>query len=101
MSTYLTGAELDTLIAMIERGPLEDGDVPSKSGRDSLISRGYAVRIVVKLEDGITAATYAGRDAYTEYFGTAMGYKADTMREARANRIAIRTIVKASNGGTE
>lgn len=99
MSAALTGAELDTLVAMIESGPLEDGNVPSKNGRDSLISRGYAVRIVMKLEDGITAATYTGRDAYKDYFGTALGGKADTMREALANRIARRAIGEAAQGG--
>lgn len=92
----MTGAELDTLISLIERGPLEDGDVPSKCGRDSLIEKGLAVRIVVQLQDARTAATYKGRDAYCEYFGTAMGGKADTMREAKAMREAMRSIRNAS-----
>ena len=60
----MTGAEKDTLIALVEQGPLWDGDVPSKTGRDSLLARGLAVRVVVKGEDGWQAATYAGRDAY-------------------------------------
>jgi hypothetical protein len=93
-----TGAELDTLVALVEAGPLFDGDVPSKSGRDSLIERGLAVRIVQNLEDGYTAATYAGRDAYTAHFGTALGGQADTMREARANRIAKRAMHALSGG---
>lgn len=29
----MTGAEKDTLIALVEQGPLWDGDVPSKTGR--------------------------------------------------------------------
>lgn len=85
---FFSGAQLDTLVALIERGPLDDGDVPSKSGRDDLIERGLAVRIVVKMEDGFTAANYAGKQAYKAYFGTSLGGQADTLTEARANRLA-------------
>lgn len=94
-TTGLTGAEIDTLVALIEHGPLTDGCEPSKSGRNSLIERGLAVRIIRSLEDGWTAATYAGRDAYKEYFGTAMGGQADTMKEARASRLARRALNSA------
>lgn len=87
-----SGAEVDTLVALVEAGPLWDGDVPSKSGRDSLIEAGLAIRVVVRGEDGHTAATYAGRDAYKAYFGTAMGGVADTIQEAKASRIARRAI---------
>lgn len=87
----LTGAETDTLVALIEAGPLWDGDVPSKRGRDSLIARGWAVRVVVKGEDGYTAATYAGRDAYTARYDNA-----DTIREATAMRKARRALSSAS-----
>jgi len=59
----------DTLIALIERGPLWDGDVPSKIERDTLINQGLAVRVVVKGSDGYTAATYRGRDAYNQHYG--------------------------------
>lgn len=89
-----TGAELDTLIALVERGPLDDGDVPSKAGRNSLIERGFATKIVVNAQDGYNAATYLGRDAYMLYFGTALGGQADSIAEARANRLALRTIKK-------
>lgn len=90
----LTGAEVDTLIALVERGPLWDGDVPSKCGRDGLIERGYAVRVVVKGEDGWQAATYAGRDAYKDRYPSADS-PADTIKEARINRLALRTINSA------
>jgi hypothetical protein len=43
----MRGAELDTLIALVEHGPLWDGDLPSKTGRDCLIERGLAVRVVL------------------------------------------------------
>lgn len=90
----LSGAETDTLIALVECGPLWDGDVPSKGGRDGLIERGYAVRVIVKGEDGWQAATYAGRDAYKDLFPS-VDSPADTMKEARINRIALRTINSA------
>lgn len=87
--------ELDTLIALVERGPLWDGDVPSKSERNSLITKGLAIRVVVRGEDGFTAATYAGRDAYIAHYGGPDG-PADTIREAKINRLARRTINSAS-----
>ncbi len=78
-----TGGELDTLVALVERGPLHDGDVPSKTGRDTLLKMGFAVKIVHCGEDSYQAATYKGRDAYLRRF------KADTVREAIANRKSI------------
>jgi hypothetical protein len=60
---------LDTLIALVEQGPLWDGDVPSKVERDTLIEQGLAVRIVFRGQDGYTAATYRGRDAYNQHYG--------------------------------
>ena len=91
MSEEFTGAELDTLVALVERGPLEDGDVPSKSGRDSLIERGLAVRIV-GLDYWRVRATYEGAEAYKKYFGTTLGTEFVTIYEARASRIAQRTL---------
>lgn len=76
----LTSAEREVLYGLIEHGPLWDGDVPSKVGRDALIIKGLAVRVVVKCEDGFTAATYAGRDAYKALLN------ADTMRAANNKR---------------
>lgn len=90
MTKEFTGAQIDTLIALVESGPLWDGDVPSKSGRNDLIDIGLAMRVIVKGEDGYTAATYAGRDAYTERYGNAA-----TIAEATANRKANRAISHA------
>lgn len=93
----LTGAEIDTLVTLVEHGPLWDGDVPSKAGRDDLIARGLAVRVVVKGTDGHTAATYAGRDAYKAHFGSAVDDNgaAGSISEATANRLARRAIRSA------
>ena len=95
MGTVLTGGEVDTLVALVERGPLWDGDVPSKTARDSLIARGFAARVVVRGEDGWQAATYAGRDAYKATFPGPDG-PADTIKEARINRQTRRAINSAA-----
>ena len=92
----MTGAEKDTLIALVEQGPLWDGDVPSKRGRDALVERGLAVRVVVKGEDGWQAATYAGRDAYKALYPGPDG-AADTMAEAKVNRTTQRAIARAQS----
>lgn len=91
----LTAAEKDTLIALVEQGPLWDGDVPSKQGRDSLVRRGLAAKVIVKGEDGWQAATYAGRDAYKALYPGPDG-PADTIKEAKVNRATQRTIRNAS-----
>lgn len=87
----MTGAEIDTLVALVERGPLAGGDIPSKSGRSSLIEKGLAVHILVNFEDGYTAATYAGRDAYKAHFGDQ-----ESMEEAKAFRQACNAISTVS-----
>ena len=57
----LSNAEVCVLKACHTNGPLEDGDVPSKSGRDSLLDKGFVSKIIVKGEDGYNACTYKGR----------------------------------------
>lgn len=57
----LTSAEECTLNACYSNGPLEDGDVPSKSARDSLLDKGFVSKVIVKGEDGYNACTYKGR----------------------------------------
>ncbi|KVN83456.1 hypothetical protein [Burkholderia ubonensis] len=74
------GGMLDTLIGLVERGPLWDGDVPSKAGRNKLIEWGLATRVVVNGEEGYTAATYAGSAAFLARYGS------DTIAEAMKAR---------------
>ena len=40
----LSGAEMETLWCLFFNGPTQDGDVPSKCGRDSLVENGWAFR---------------------------------------------------------
>lgn len=60
----LLPAEKAVLECAFLRGPLHDGDVPSKSGRDSLIEKGYVVKVVVAGLDGYNACTHKGAWAY-------------------------------------
>jgi hypothetical protein len=81
---------LDTLIAVCEKGPLFDGDVPSKRERDVLLEHGYIAKVSVNGEQGYNAATYKGNHLYCRYYG------ASTMKEAHATRIARRVMRDAS-----
>lgn len=56
----MDGAERDCIYAGYKHGPLLDGDVPSKSGRDRLLAKGYMAKIVVKGVDGYNACTQKG-----------------------------------------
>lgn len=61
----LSPAARDTLRCLCERGPTWDGDLPSKRGRDELLSKNLAAKIVLaKSEYGYQAATYLGARAY-------------------------------------
>ena len=55
-----TGAEIDTLVALVESGPVWDGDVPSKNGRDTLIARGLGVEDIAESlrRDGFLAGAW-------------------------------------------
>lgn len=52
----LSDGALDTLRALGTSGALEDGDVPSKSGRDELIDLGYIERYTDQGDNVLTAA---------------------------------------------
>jgi hypothetical protein len=58
-----SGAQASTLVALHDNGPLFDGDLPSKSGRDLLVGSGYAERVVVKGEQGYNACSQKGHYA--------------------------------------
>ena len=60
----MTSAEKDVIIASFECGPLYDGDIPSKTGRDLLLADNFMSKIVVKGDEGYNACTYLGARAY-------------------------------------
>ena len=60
----MDGGERDTLRAAFRGGPLLSGDLPSKTGRDSLVAEGFMVQVVVKGEDGFNACTHKGAWAH-------------------------------------
>ena len=71
---------VSTLSCAIEKGPLFDGEVPSKSDRDFLMDLGLMCKVVQHGEDGQNAATHLGRDVYTQY------WEGDSLRDATQNR---------------
>ena len=81
-----SSAMLDTLIALVERGPVWAGDLPSKVGRAELVALGLAFHTLVK-GDSRLQSTDTGRDLYCYYFGNS-----DTVAEAKAFRIARRAM---------
>lgn len=80
----LGGGAIDTLVALIEFGPRESGNIPSKVGLSELIGCACAVQIVAANGEYVYAATMAGSDAYVALFGGA------TLREAKQRRQADR-----------
>jgi hypothetical protein len=86
MMTKLTSNELSALVELVENGPLYDTDVTNLEARDDLLLSGLATRIIVKAEEGWSAATHKGRDAYEEFF------HGETLKEAWAGREAMRVI---------
>lgn len=60
----MDGQERACIRASYDHGPLYDGDVPSKSGRDRLLVKGYMAKVVVKGVDGYNACTHKGAWAH-------------------------------------
>lgn len=60
----LSSAARVTLRACYNLGPVWDGDLPSKIGRDELEDLGMVQGVVVKGEEGYNACTYMGARAY-------------------------------------
>lgn len=60
----MDSAERDCLRAAFRNGPLQDGEVPSKAGRNRLLDKGIMSKVVVKGDDGYNACTYKGLWAY-------------------------------------
>lgn len=58
---------LDTFKALVTRGPLADGDVPSKQERDLLFDVGLGVKVAAGGEDGANAATQLGWYVWKAY----------------------------------
>jgi hypothetical protein len=57
-----SSAAREVLKVLYQVGPLWDGNVPSKSGRDELLSMGLIDKICMRGEDGYQACNYRGRD---------------------------------------
>lgn len=60
----MNSGERDTIRAAFMSGPLDDGDVPSKTARDALLAEGMLAKVVVRGHEGFNACTYRGACAY-------------------------------------
>jgi len=58
----LCAMEIETLRGIHDKGPTWDGDVLSKSCRDTLVSKGLVVKMLVRGAEGHQACTYYGRE---------------------------------------
>ncbi len=72
----MTGAEYDTLWCMFVNGPTWDGNLPSKSGRDSLVRDGLAFQFdgwQSLTEKGVRAGLALGMDRKKEQYDAKHG----------------------------
>lgn len=60
VQALLPSDEREVLDQLIDKGPVWDGDVVSKAGRDGLLEKELAVKCVAKGTDGYQVATYRG-----------------------------------------
>jgi hypothetical protein len=75
----------ETLIALIERGPVDDGDIPSKRARDSLLHHGFACKAIVHQQEAGNLATYRGRELYKQLVDAPSLKEAIAKRQANPN----------------
>lgn len=64
---HMNSIAIDTLKALVERGPLHDGDVPSKTERDLLLDVGLCVKVASAGSDGANAATQLAASVWKRY----------------------------------
>lgn len=62
----MRGGELDTLVALVEQGPLWDGDLPSKTGRDCLIELAETWEVAAEFKGGGDDAARTRRETLRE-----------------------------------
>ncbi len=60
IAVSLSSAAVETLRAAFKDGPLFDGDVPSKCGRDELLEHGLVAMVINEGGWGFNACTYKG-----------------------------------------
>ena len=69
----LTAIQREMLRQLVEKGPVWDGDVCSKTARGALFDLGLASRAIVKGESGYTVANYRGHAVYLDGNGAGLG----------------------------
>lgn len=93
----LDGASLDTLHALIKVGPVWDGDLPSKAGRNKLVELGLAAKCVVKGRQGFQVATYRGWNVFHAQIDSEHGIAAQSVN-SDAGYSACITDAKTADG---
>lgn len=78
----LTGGEIDTLVKIVEQGPVDDGGLPSKVGRNGLLKLKFIAEVVVDRQYWHYAATPLGLNWYLTHFN------APNINDAITNRIS-------------
>jgi hypothetical protein len=74
-----------TIILLVENGPIDDGDFPSKSARNEMIRQGFAAKVIFHQQEAGTAATYLGRELYCQLVDAARLKDAIAKRQANPN----------------
>lgn len=82
---------VEVIILLVEEGPVEDGDFPSKVARDSLIAHGYAQYVVLKNMQAGCVATYKGGYLYCQLFDKYPGL-AEAIAFHKANPYFLREL---------
>lgn len=68
VARLLSKSEMECLGQLVQQGPVEDGDLVSKSPRDKLLNLGLATKVVVAGQDGFNAANYLGFKVFKAKF---------------------------------
>jgi hypothetical protein len=81
----LSANAIATLHQLVAQGPVWDGNLISKAGRDELVKLGAASKIIYFKKDGYQACTYMGAHMFRKLmFDPATGLEQDTLKEALA-----------------
>jgi len=91
----LTDGAKDVLRKLLDQGPLEDGDIPSKSGRDDLIDLGYIDRYT---DEGANVLNDKGRAAAAMLDSASASIEAEPSIMPLASAYVAARELSAANG---
>lgn len=88
INNSLAGFIIDAFQQALRSGPLADGDLVSKAGRDFLLEEGLMVKVLVNGEQGYQALTYKAFDLKRIYYiahERAVAFKSGGDKEVKIN----------------